>query len=180
MKCQACKEQEASWAWQPWGPSETPDSFMMLGSHYRGFPIVKVCASCKSAFQTGDFPVAFTYKGHKYIAEDHQIREKDISLWIGEQWMTSDLNPFEATAIMRDTPDEGPELVALVESADLVQSFVIAPNLVEDCEKLLKYRHMIEQCLEAGWMQQSDRTAIGLALAAIQVTLNRREEKNNG
>jgi hypothetical protein len=42
MKCQVCKQEQAEWAWQPFGPNETPDSYTLIGSHYRGFPVIKV------------------------------------------------------------------------------------------------------------------------------------------
>src|SRR5438874_46670 len=75
-KCQCCHEQEASYAWQPFGPSEdNVATFTLLGNHYRGFPAIKVCYSCKSAFETGDFPVRFTYKNFHYIGQNHEVRE---------------------------------------------------------------------------------------------------------
>ena len=65
MKCQCCKNEEAIWAWQPFGPNESPDSFMALGDHYRGFPVIKVGEVCKDFFQAGK-PVNFTHRAHEY------------------------------------------------------------------------------------------------------------------
>lgn len=45
-KCQCCKQEYAVDAWQPFGPSETVDCFTGIGSHYRGFPVIKVCDAC--------------------------------------------------------------------------------------------------------------------------------------
>lgn len=53
-KCRTCNENEATWAWQPFGPNDTPDSFALLGSHYRGYAVVKVCDDCKRLFQVGN------------------------------------------------------------------------------------------------------------------------------
>lgn len=44
-KCQVCKKNEAIWAAQFIG--EDVPTFSTLGSHYRGFPVVKVCDICK-------------------------------------------------------------------------------------------------------------------------------------
>src|SRR6266498_1969215 len=127
MKCQMCQCEQAVWAWQPLGPSETPDSYALIGSHARGFPIIKVCSSCKSAFQTGDFPVHFEYKGFRYSGQHHEVRQVKPSFWDGG---TTSLNlSGSATMIMQDTPD-GSELVALVTDPSFVASFVAAPDLI--------------------------------------------------
>lgn len=60
-KCRVCRENESEWAWQPFGPSDSPDSFMFPGWFYRGFVVVKVCDSCKKQFQNGS-PLVFKYK----------------------------------------------------------------------------------------------------------------------
>lgn len=62
-ECEVCRAQGAAWAWQPFGPDEDAKSaFSTLGSHYRGFPVVKVCDECKEKVQAGQ-TVSFTYKG---------------------------------------------------------------------------------------------------------------------
>lgn len=75
MKCKVCKKQEAIWAWQPFGPDECIDSFVVLGSHYRGFPIVKICNDCKFKWQQG-WPLTFTYKGVQYRSTVNYIAEQ--------------------------------------------------------------------------------------------------------
>lgn len=135
MKCQACKEQEVAWAWQPFGPDEKPDCYTLLGSHYRGFPVIKVCDTCKSAFKTGDFPVTFAYKGHQFVGKEHEVREVGASLWLGESHRTSELNSdVLVRAIMRDTL-KGIDVAALVyeDNSDLLLAFLSAPALVEAC-----------------------------------------------
>lgn len=87
MKCQLCGEKQSEcWLWQPFGPHESPrDAFAYPGYHYRGFPALKVCDTCKGEIANGE-PVYFTYKGtrysllgeevHDYIAEHNAALEK--------------------------------------------------------------------------------------------------------
>ena len=63
MKCRVCRSKEAEWAWQPWGPGKENDTFTLPGSHYRGFPIVKICTDCKERIQKGA-AVTVIYKGN--------------------------------------------------------------------------------------------------------------------
>ena len=49
-RCEICKEREAIWAMQYVG-EDTP-TFSTLGSHYRGFRVVKVCDECKEKRST--------------------------------------------------------------------------------------------------------------------------------
>src|SRR6266516_2410380 len=134
MKCQCCHEQEVSYAWQPFGPGKDANTaFTLPGNHYRGFPVIKVCFACKSAIETGDFPVHFTYKGFRYIARGNEVKEVKPSFWDGG---TSDLNGLgSATMIMKDAPD-GSELVAMVVDPTFVPSFVALPDLIEACEQI--------------------------------------------
>lgn len=67
MKCRICRHNEADWAWQPFGPGERPDVFTLSGSHYRGFPVIKVCQKCKEALQAGS-PAEFIYRGQRFIS----------------------------------------------------------------------------------------------------------------
>ena len=46
MRCQICKSNEVDWSWHPFGPGESYDCFSTPGSHYRGFPTIKVCDVC--------------------------------------------------------------------------------------------------------------------------------------
>lgn len=74
-RCELCGDNEAVSAWQPFGPDEVPrDAFTALGSHYRGYPILKVCHDCKGEIQNGE-PMVFDYKGRTYdlIGEDSPI-----------------------------------------------------------------------------------------------------------
>lgn len=70
--CQVCKGFYPSWAWQPWGPDADGLSFTTLGSHYRGFPIVKVCEGCREAINEGQ-TVEFTYMKNLYEFKDGTI-----------------------------------------------------------------------------------------------------------
>lgn len=172
MKCQICKIEQAEWAWQPFGPNESPDSYMLLGSHYRGFPVIKVGDSCKSAFQTGDFEVQFEYKGHHFLGKDHKVKEIHISLWDGGTttlWPDSH-DQASATMIMKDAI--GPsELVALVLVPELVHAFTVAPQLVEACEELDKLYKKIYGHLDHVYVPNEDRNEIMLALAKIHVAM---------
>lgn len=51
MKCQVCRLNEAQYAAQK--IAEEAFTFSLLGSHYRGFKVVKVCATCKEINQEG-------------------------------------------------------------------------------------------------------------------------------
>lgn len=67
MKCAVCNENvESVWSWQPFGPDDPPGSFTLPSFHYRGFPVIKVCASCKEEIQRGCAP-EFTYLDQRYI-----------------------------------------------------------------------------------------------------------------
>ena len=44
-RCQACKKRQAIYAAQFIG--EDVPTFSLLGSHYRGFKVIKVCEVCK-------------------------------------------------------------------------------------------------------------------------------------
>ena len=48
-KCHICEDGEAIWAMQNIADDEL--TFTTLGSHYRGFKVVKVCDECKDALQ---------------------------------------------------------------------------------------------------------------------------------
>lgn len=74
-KCNICRENEATWAWQPFGPNDTPDSFTLPGSHYRGFAVVKVCDSCKVEIQDRK-SLYFSYKRRRYNLWRGEIRER--------------------------------------------------------------------------------------------------------
>lgn len=81
-KCQVCRDDQATWAWQPFGPNDTPDSFTLLGNHYRGFTVIKVCDSCKRQFQRGS-ALVFTYQYVLYkITKVSRERHDLTKSWI--------------------------------------------------------------------------------------------------
>lgn len=170
MKCHACHQEEAQWAWQPFGPDKTPESFQLLGSQYRGFPVVKACSPCKSAFQTGDFVVRFTYKGHRFVAKDRQVQYEEVSLWDGGTSTLASPADQSATMIMRDTIGE-PELVAMVLDPTFVNTFIAAPGLIKACEKVLALRDTPERYMHYSYVEKADRDALLLAFASIAVAL---------
>jgi hypothetical protein len=172
MKCQVCKQEEATWAWQPFGPGETANEYTLPGNHYRGFPIIKVGESCKNDFEKGDFPVRFTYKGHTYIGENHQVREVDASLWLGEECVPSELDDAPAIYLNRDTA-KGIDVAAIVyqDNADLIPLFLSAPQLVEACETLEKYRTFIERYLEYAH-DKEEYMIVRLALSRMSLAID--------
>lgn len=114
MKCQVCKKAPAEWAWQPWGPDESPLSFALLGSHYRGYPVVKVCGFCKreaieNAKDRGE-PVQFQFKGQEYVFDGERDPLVEY-LWNGGK--SADGDGMEYEMICRDTPT-GHDIVGLV------------------------------------------------------------------
>jgi hypothetical protein len=167
LKCQICKDEEAEWAWQPFGPDTSPDSYALLGSHYRGHPVIKVGDVCKTAFQSGDFEVKFEYKGYHFIGKDHQVKEVHISLWDGGA-CSFDSCRGSGTSVMKDTLD-GHELVAIVADAGLVNTFIAAPGLVEACAELDKFHGRIARHLD--YVDKAERDAILMALAKVHVQL---------
>lgn len=70
-KCQLCKA-EAIWAWQPFGPGDPPGTLATLGSHYRGFPVVKVCEYHADRVRTGR-RVDFGYGPKWYAVQDGEL-----------------------------------------------------------------------------------------------------------
>lgn len=63
-RCEKCND-TAVWAWQPFGPADDANCFTTLGSHYCGFPVVKLCDGHKQDIQRGDL-VTFKFKGVWY------------------------------------------------------------------------------------------------------------------
>jgi hypothetical protein len=178
MKCQICKDEEARWAWQPFGPGETANEYTLLGSHARGFPVIKVGDLCKSAFQTSDFLVEFEYKGHHYIGKDHEVKEVHVSLYEEGTISPTDLNPSKATVIMKDASIGGPDLIALVfkpelvpTEPDLVKAFLVAPQLIEACQELGNLKDKIARYLDFPYVDKEDRNAILMALAKVSIAM---------
>jgi hypothetical protein len=62
-KCKICKQHEAIWACQPYGP-DNGMTFTTLGSHYRGFYMLPLCDECKEriALMTPATLLAAQYK----------------------------------------------------------------------------------------------------------------------
>lgn len=86
-KCQVCKVDEAVYAYQPFGPDPEPHKWMAcLGSHYRGFPVIKVCEFCENTIEEGT-PTEFIYKGVRYISSRDEVYQvpdyvSDALLWL--------------------------------------------------------------------------------------------------
>jgi hypothetical protein len=74
-KCQVLKDQEAVWAWQPFGIADDPrETFTLLGSHYRGFPVIKVSDSAKARIQAGE-EIHFVYNKRVYTVRGDGVYE---------------------------------------------------------------------------------------------------------
>jgi hypothetical protein len=78
MKCRICRKEPATWSWQPLGPAENADCFVVPGSHTRGFLIYKVCESCKTLIQTGT-RFSFDYKGVNYAGTIHHMEQTEVT-----------------------------------------------------------------------------------------------------
>lgn len=76
MKCQILGgENQAEWAWQPFGVADDPrETFTMLGSHYRGFPVIKVSDEAKTRIQAGD-EMNFVYNKRLYTIRANEVYE---------------------------------------------------------------------------------------------------------
>lgn len=128
MKCQICKHADAEWSWQPWGPDESPLSFTLPGSHYRGFPVVKVCDFCKreslEVIAITGKRVEFSHKGNTY--EFDGIRPPySPYLWNGGTSGGPDEQTY--TMLCRDTPT-GHDIVAHVFDAQLAEEIIAVYN----------------------------------------------------
>jgi hypothetical protein len=64
----ALGDRSAVWAWQPFGPDERVAAFTVAGSHYRGFPAIKVCSFCREDLVQG-CRRGFTYRGERFVAD---------------------------------------------------------------------------------------------------------------
>jgi hypothetical protein len=86
-KCKTCNTDEPIWAWQPFGPDDKGIT-ALLGSHYRGFPVIPICNQCKSDADAG-IPLEFIYKKERYIGNHidfhHVPSYIDDSLWFWER-----------------------------------------------------------------------------------------------
>lgn len=75
VNCQLCKEATACWAWQPFGPSADVASMTTLGSHYRGFAVIKVCNGCRLKIVSGELDEAFMHKANHYVLSGGKVYE---------------------------------------------------------------------------------------------------------
>ena len=128
MKCQVCRHADAEWSWQPFGPDENPLSFALIGSHYRGFPVVKVCDFCKreaieNCVETGT-PVRFTLKETEYVFDGAQP-PYNPHLWDGGTSGESGGQDF--TMLCRYTPTSH-DIVAHVFDKALAEAIMDAYN----------------------------------------------------
>jgi len=78
--CYVCHEHEAIYAWQPFGPGDDYNCFTSPGSHYRGFPVIKVCDDCRTrilATLTDPFAnqVVFNCQHNGYYVHNGQLKE---------------------------------------------------------------------------------------------------------
>ena len=60
---------EKIWAWQPFGPDASPLCFMVAGSHYRGWPVIKVTNDEKEQIERGE-RFTFKYNYTQYVFEN--------------------------------------------------------------------------------------------------------------
>lgn len=86
MKCQICHSDEAEWAWQPFGPGQTVHSAALLGFHYRGFPVIKICQHCFEEIEHG-MPVEFEHKAQRYVLDHDKLLEVPESVRDGLAWL---------------------------------------------------------------------------------------------
>jgi hypothetical protein len=74
-KCHILANEIAVWAWQPFGLSDDAgETFTMLGSHYRGFPVIKVSDEAKQKIQSGE-TVNFVYQKRLYTVKQRELFE---------------------------------------------------------------------------------------------------------
>jgi len=74
-KCVICGRNgnDTDWIWQPFGPAEDANCFTLPGSHYRGFPAIRICSYHRNAFLRGhDFVFRFKYK--LYWVQDKEVK----------------------------------------------------------------------------------------------------------
>ncbi len=71
-KCQICKKHEAIYAWQPDLGNGVREIFYCLGSHIRGFMVVKVCDDCRKIIRSGG-NVFFTYRGINWWTQGDRL-----------------------------------------------------------------------------------------------------------
>jgi hypothetical protein len=87
-KCEICTQEEATLAWQPFGPDENAlEAFTLLGSHYRGFAVIKVCRLCCDDIQNDGHP-EFVYAdtgvivGYDGVPVEVPAYVDDALLWL--------------------------------------------------------------------------------------------------
>ncbi len=88
MNCQSIKCcMDAVWAMQPFGPDKVV-TFALIGNHYRGFPVIKVCDLCKENIEeaiTGEMPpFFFNYKGRHYAIDQNGVRDVGEAMYYGD------------------------------------------------------------------------------------------------
>lgn len=100
-RCKLCSQNGnvATYAWQPFGPGEQPWTFTFLGSHYRGFTVIKVCDSCRGAIEgargTGR-PYCFIHRDATGLSQWYAIMPSGEM--IKQPFDVSDLKPVIAGA----------------------------------------------------------------------------------
>ncbi len=67
-------DQERTWIWQPDGPSEEILSFVLPGSHYRGFAAIPVCDDCRKALMRGiEKVIVYHGQTYRYCAQEKKV-----------------------------------------------------------------------------------------------------------
>lgn len=64
------------WAWQPFGPDETPFCVSFVGYHYRGFPFIPLCSDCQRRLESvkgTDIPFPFWYQNNRYYVIGNEV-----------------------------------------------------------------------------------------------------------
>lgn len=73
-RCASCRQRTHEYdTWQPFGPDTSVATCTTPGSHYRGFPALALCWSCRNALDRGE-QISFAYRGEHYIADAGQNR----------------------------------------------------------------------------------------------------------
>ena len=125
IKCAICKHAEREWSWQPFGPDESPLSFTLPGSHYRGFAIVPVCGFCKRERIEAGETVRFMHKHTEYRYSPGMMSPAATALWDGGT--TGDCDGITVTMLCQDTP-AGHDIVGLIYDGRLATEIVEAYN----------------------------------------------------
>ena len=134
MKCQACHEQNEEWAWQPFGPAERPDSFLVLGSHLFCFGQV-ISARVINAKNGHPLPKQhisislLDEKGEKIETKQGALLELETDINGDAQFTLPEAAPAHLSARARLTSEHWRcGCWALVATQDVVQKGIVEGN----------------------------------------------------